>query len=327
MAAPATRQQLIDYCLRKLGHPVTEINVDDDQVEDRIDDAFQYYRDYHYDAVQRIFMKHMITASRMTVTSNVVSSTVNLFAVGETITGSISQATALVTQEGPGNTSTGTTLLLQNIRGTFVAGDVLTGNRSTGTATMVGITLGDMDNRYIQLNDAIINVVRVLPFTDTKTGMDYMFDLRYQLRLNDLFDLLSTSIIYYQQIKSHLSLIEMLLVGQKTVEFSRHTNRLYLEMAWDKEVNPGEYVIVECYRILDPTEFPDVYNDWFLKRYATALIKRQWGENLKKFEGIQMPGGVTLNGQKIWEEAIAEIDNLENEMESRYQAPPNFYLG
>jgi hypothetical protein len=327
MAAPATRQQLVDYCLRKLGHPVTEINVDDDQVEDRIDDAFQYYRDYHYDAVQRLFMKHMITASRMTVTSNVVSSTVNLFALGETITGSISGATGLITQEGPGNTSTGTTLLLQNIRGTFVAGDVLAGNRSTGTATMVSIALGDMDNGYIPLSDAIINVVRVLPFTDTKTGMDYMFDLRYQLRLNDLFDLLSTSIIYYQQIKSHLSLIEMLLVGQKTVEFSRHTNRMYLDMDWKAEVNPGEYIIVECYRILDPTEFPDVYNDWFLKRYATALIKRQWGENLKKFEGIQMPGGVTLNGQKIWEEAIAEIDNLENEMESRYQAPPNFFLG
>ena len=327
MAAPATRQQLIDYCLRKLGHPVTEINVDDDQVEDRIDDAFQYYRDYHYDAVQRIFMKHMVTASRMTVSSVTTSTTQNMFALGEIVIGQTSQAQALVTQEGPGVTSTGTTLLLQNIKGTFTTGETLVGNRGANTATMVSLTLGDLDNGYIPINDAIINVVRVLPFTDTKTGMDYMFDLRYQLRLNDLFDLLSTSIIYYQQIKAHLSLIEMLLVGQKTIEFSRHTNRLYIDMDWKAETNPGEYMIIECYRILDPTEFPDVYNDWFLKRYATALIKRQWGENLKKFEGIQMPGGVTLNGQKIWEESIAEIDQLENEMESRYQAPPNFFVG
>lgn len=327
MSAPATRQQLIDYCLRKLGHPVTEINVDDDQVEDRIDDAFQYYRDYHYDAVQRIFMKHMVTASRMTVTSETTSTTLNMFALGDTVYGRTSGAHGLITQEGPGNTSTGTTLMLQNIRGTFQAGEEIYSTKSANTATMVSIALGDIDNGYLTLNDAIINVVRVLPFTDTKTGMDYMFDLRYQLRLNDLFDLLSTSIIYYQQIKAHLSLIEMLLVGQKTVEFSRHTNRLYLDMAWDKETNPGEYMIVECYRILDPTEFPDVYNDWFLKRYATALIKRQWGENLKKFQGIQMPGGVTLNGQIIYDEAIQEINILENEMETRYQAPPNFFVG
>lgn len=324
MAAPATRQQLVDYCLRKLGHPVTEINVDDDQVEDRIDDAFQYYRDYHYDAVQRLFMKHQVTASRMTVSG--VATTAGLFDPGETVTGQSSNATARVTIEGS-LTSTGTTLLLQNIKGTFTTGETIIGSRTAASSVVSSVTLGNIDNGYIPLSDAIINVVRVLPFTDTNTGMDYMFDLRYQLRLNDLFDLLSTSIIYYQQIKQHLSLIEMLLVGQKTVEFNRHTNRLYLDMAWDKEINPGEYLIVECYRILDPTEFPDVYNDWFLKRYATALIKRQWGENLKKFEGIQMPGGVTLNGQKIWEEAIAEIDNLENEMESRYQAPPNFFLG
>jgi hypothetical protein len=325
MAAPATRQQLIDYCLRKLGHPVTEINVDDDQVEDRIDDAFQYYRDYHYDAVQRIFMKHMVTASRMTVTG--VATTAGLFQLGEVIVGQTSQAQALVTQEGPGVSSTGTTLLLQNIKGTFTTGETLVSSRSANTAAMVSLTLGDLDNGYLPINDAIINVVRVLPFTDTKTGMDYMFDLRYQLRLNDLFDLLSTSIIYYQQIKAHLSLIEMLLVGQKTIEFSRHTNRLYIDMDWKAETNPGEYMIIECYRILDPTEFPDVYNDWFLKRYATALIKRQWGENLKKFQGIQMPGGVTLNGQIIYDESIQEINTLENEMENRYQAPPNFFVG
>jgi hypothetical protein len=321
MAAPTTRQGLIDYCLRKLGHPVTEINVDDDQVEDRIDDAFQYYRDYHYDAVQRLFLKHRVTASVM----GIADANAADFIRGEVVQGQTSQATAIVSTDA--NSSTGTNLRISAIRGTFATGETILGKTSGFSSTMATLTLGDIDNGYITVPDAVINVVRVLPFTDTNTGMDYMFDLRYQLRLNDMFDLLSTSIIYYEQVKAHLSLIEQLLVGQKTVEFSRHTNRIYLDMDWKKEMTAGEYLIIECYRILDPADFPDVYNDWFLKRYATALIKRQWGENLKKFEGIQMPGGVTLNGQKIWDEAIVEIDTLENEMENRYQAPPNFFVG
>jgi hypothetical protein len=166
-----------------------------------------------------------------------------------------------------------------------------------------------------------------MPFSATNTGLDFMFDLRYQLRLNDLFDLMSTSIIYYQQVKAHLDMIDMLLVGEKSFRFQRHMNRLYIDMRWGSDVRLGETILVECYRVLDPNTWTDVYNDRFLKRYATALIKRQWGENIKKFGGIQMPGGVTLNGQIIYEEAMAEIGNLENEMESSYQEPPNFMVG
>lgn len=316
--AVSTRQGLIDYCLRELGHPVVEINVDEDQVNDRIDQAFQYYQDYHYDAVQRVYFKYQVTSTVATLTTAVADT----FEPGETITGQTSQASAKVF-----TTSTGTALRLDQLVGTFVDGETIVGSVTSSNAVIESVKLGDRENGYINIPDSIINVVRVLPFTDTNTGMDFMFDLRYQLRLNDLFDLLSTSIIYYEQVKAHLSLIEHRLVGEKTVEFSRHTNHLYLNMAWNKELNNNEYLIIEGYRILDPNEFTDVYNDWFLKHYATALIKKQWGTNLKKFSGIQMPGGVTLNGQQIYDEAIQEIRQLEEDMQNRYTAPPNFFIG
>ena len=246
--AVTSRQGLIDYCLRELGHPVVEINVDDDQVSDRIDEAFQYYQDYHYDAVERVYLKHLVTSSNQT-------------------------------------------------------------------------------NAYIDLDDSIIGVVRILPFSAINTGQAYMWDIRYQLRLNDMFDLLNTSIIYYQQVKQQLALIDHLLVGSKSFRFQRHMNRLYIDMGWTTDITEGEYIIVEAYKILDPNAYTDVYGDRFLKRYATALIKRQWGTNLKKFEGIQMPGGVTLNGQKIYDEAMEEIKYLETEMQSSYVEPPNFMMG
>lgn len=321
MAAPASRQALIDYCLRKLGHPVTEINVDEDQVNDRIDDAFQYYQDYHYDAIEKVYLKQLMTATRITLTSSVAQNFVNT----EVIQGQTSGAYATVCTEG-GTSSTGTTLLVQNLVGSFSTSEVIVGKTSGFSSTLTSYTLGSIDQRYIELNDAVVGVNRVLPFTDQNSGLN-MFDVRYQLRLNDMFDLLSTSIIYYEQVKQHLSLIEMLLVGNKSVEFQRHTNRLYINMNWGIDIKAGEYLIIEGYRILDPTTYTDVYNDRFLKRYATALIKRQWGENLKKFEGVQMPGGVTLNGQKIWDEAMAEIDNLENEMRDSYIEPPDFMVG
>lgn len=321
MAVPSTRQGLIDYCLRKLGHPVTEINVDEDQVNDRIDDAFQFYQDYHYDAIEKVYLKQMMTATRITLASTGAEN----FAFSEIVEGQTSGAYATVCREGSAS-STGTTLLVQNIVGTFNTSEVLVGRTSGFSSTMTGYSMGSIDKKYLELNDAVVGVNRVLPFTDQNSGLN-MFDVRYQLRLNDMFDLLSTSIIYYEQVKSHLSLIEMLLVGNKSIEFQRHTNRLYINMNWGTDVKAGEYLIIEAYRILDPTTYTDVYNDRFLKRYATALIKRQWGENLKKFEGVQMPGGVTLNGQKIWDEAMAEIRELEVEMQDTYVEPPDFMVG
>jgi hypothetical protein len=321
MAAPATRQQLIDYCLRELGHPVVEINVDDDQVSDRIDAALQYYQDYHYDGVERLYLKQQVTATRITLGTSNASN----FALGTTVTGSSSGAYATVCSE-LNTTSNGTTLLVRGSTGTWTTGETIVGSNGT-TSTVASVSLGNVDRQYFQLDDSIIGVRRVLPFSAVNTGQSYMWDIRYQMRLNDMFDLLSTSIIYYEQVKSHLALIDQLLVGSKSFRFQRHQNRLFLDMSWATDVSVGEYVIVECYKILDPNTWTDVYNDRFLKRYATALIKKQWGNNLKKFTGIQMPGGVTLNGKEIYDEAVAEIEYLENEAQSTYVEPPDFMVG
>lgn len=248
MANPSSRQQLIDYCLRRLGHPVIEINVDEDQIEDRIDEAFQFYRDFHFDAVELVYLKQQVTA-------NVKS------------------------------------------------------------------------DQYITLSDAVTSVIRVLPFSSkTTSGVD-MFDVRYQIILNDLYSIQSTDLIYYDQVKTHLQLMQDMLVGQKPIRFNRHQNRLYVDIDWQNDIDEGEYLIIEAYRILDPNTFTDVYNDGFLKKYATALIKQQWGNNLKKFEGVQMPGGVTLNGQKIYDEATQELEDLRDQVQNTYQLPVDMFVG
>lgn len=247
MAKPTTRQGLINYCLRKLGHPVVEINVDDDQVEDRVDEAFQYYRDFHYDATQKVY-------SSMQLTSNVIA------------------------------------------------------------------------QQYITLPEEMIGVERILQISNRSNGAS-MFDARYQLMLNNIQSLTNTDIIYYSMLKTELNLINDLMTGQKPVRFNRHMNRLFIDLDWKNEVQEGDYVIVEGWSSLDPDTYTDVYNDGFLKRYCTALIKQQWGINLKKFEGVQLPGGVTLNGQIIYNEATEEIDKLKQEVQDTYQLPIDFFTG
>jgi hypothetical protein len=247
MATVTTREQLKDYCLRRLGAPVIEINIDDDQIEDRIDDAFQFYRDYHYDAVEMVYLKYQITAQ-------------------------------------------------------------------------------DIANLYVPIPDTVVGVSRILPFSNRSDGMN-IFSIRYQILINDLYSLMSTNLIYYYQVKQELELINQVLVGTKPVRFNRHMNRLYIDMDWTGDVNVGDYIIVECYRILDPDTYRDVYNDRFLKQYTTALFKRQWGENLKKFSGVQLPGGVTINADKIYEDALDEINKIEAEMQSRFELPVDMFTG
>ncbi len=317
MSNPATRTQLKDYCLRQLGHPVLEINVDDDQIEDRIDEAFQFYREYHFDAIELVYLSVPMEQSVITITgSNAANFTVN-----ETLTGNVSGATTTVL----GNIASNT-IKVSNTTGTFTATDTITGSLSNNTATVSSFTLGNLDSKFLTLSDAITGVVRVLPFTSRTRGID-LFDIRYQILLNDLYSLQSTDIIYYSQVKTQLQLLNDLLVGVKPIQFNRNMNRLYIGMSWSTDVTEGEYLIVECYRILDPDTFTDVYNDIFLKEYTTALIKKQWGNNLKKFEGVQLPGGVTLNGQRIYDEAIEEIKQLRLDVDSRYQLPVEFFSG
>ena len=315
--AITTRQNLVDYCLRRLGHPVVEINVDDDQIEDRVDEAFQYYRDFHYDAVEKVYLKTQITPSTVTIAGVNAASFTN----GEVITGGTSAATAIV--YGALTTST---FYVFRITGTFTATETITGASSGTTATLSSIALGNYDNQYVTLTDSVIGVERMIQLSNKTQAMG-MFDVRYQLMLNNIQSFTNTDIVYYSMLKTELQLINDLLTGQKPVRFNRHMNRLYIDMDWKADVNVGDYIIIEAWRTLDPDTFTDVYGDGWLKKYLTALIKLQWGSNLKKFEGVQMPGGVTLNGQIIYNEAVEEVKELRDEAQNTYQLPIDFFTG
>jgi hypothetical protein len=319
MSSPSSRQNLIDYCLRSLGHPVLEINVDDDQLEDRVDEAIQFYRDFHYDAVEAVYLKEQITAS----TLQIVGVNAANFSIGEKITGASSGATTFVHAAFAANK-----VYTKNTAETFTVGETITGAVSGTTAVVSSMTLGNFDNKYVTLNDSVLSVVRTLPLSSRSNSISF-FDAKYQLMLNNIQSLTNTDIQYFTMLKMHINLINDLMTGQKPVRFNRHMNRLHIDLTWGDggDLAIGDYIIIEAYRMLDPDTFTDVYNDGYLKRYTTALIKRQWGINLKKFEGVQLPGGVTLNGQKIFDEAMEEIKELKEEVRSTYELPVDFFTG
>ena len=245
--ATLTRDALKEYCLRALGAPVVEINVDDDQLEDRLDEAIEYWRQYHSDGIEKIYLKYQMTST-------------------------------------------------------------------------------DIGNTYIPLTDLIYGVTKVYPVTTGTGSSKNIFDLQYQLRLNDLYDLTSTSIIYYQTVMNHLALLDFTLNGHTLYRFNRLQNRLYLDINWATDIKAGEYILVECYRAMDPATFPRVYNESWLKHYVTALFKKQWGTNLKKFQGLQLPGGVTIDGDKLYDEGKEEVESLEQELITK-AAPLEFFMG
>ena len=270
MANPTTRETLKQYALRALGKPVIEINVDDDQLEDRLDEALQYYSQYHYDGIRRTYLKYKLTAADK------------------------------IRLKAPIPTS------------------------ESVTQDSVTTTWYEQDN-YLVVPETVVAVVNIFPFSD-KANMN-LFDVRYQLRLNDLYDFASTSIINYDMVLRHLDFLDQILVGMKPIRYQQHDNRLYVDMDWTNDLETDEFLIIECYRKLDPDSFPNVYNDIWLKRYVTAQIKRQWGSNLSKFNGVTMIGGVTLNGEKIFTEAQTEIEKLEKEIRDSYEISPTFMMG
>jgi hypothetical protein len=272
MAEPATRETLKQYALRALGKPVIEINVDDDQLEDRIDEAVQYFQQYHYDGIRRTYLKYKLTAADKTRLAAINGST-------ETATDSVS------------------------------------GNSSTWYE----------DNNYLVVPQSIISVINIFPFSDK--GNLNLFDVRYQLRLNDLYDFSSTSVINYDIVLRHLDFLDHILVGEKPLRFNQHDNRLYIDMDWTNDLQTDEYLVIEAYRKLDPSAYTDVWNDIYLKRYTTALFKKQWGANLSKFNGVAMVGGVTLNGQQIYSEALQDIEKLENEIRTTFELNPAMMIG
>jgi hypothetical protein len=318
--AVSTRSGLKDYALRALGAPVLEINVDDDQIEDRIDEALDYWKLYHYEGVEQIYLKQQIRASEIVLTTSVAAN----FDLAERITGATSGATAEVCQESS-RTSSGTLLLVRNISGTFTAGEAITGANSGTNATTSTITLREYDNRYIEVPDYVWGVTKILSAGQASSSKN-IFDLQYQLRLNDLYDLTSTSLIYYKTVMSHLALLDLELNGHQGFRFNRLNGRLYLDANWATDFILGDYIIVQSYRAMDPTTWSKVYNEPWLKHYVTALFKKQWATNIKKFSGIQLPGGVTLDGDKLYDEATTEIKELEDELQNK-SAPLDFFMG
>ena len=318
--AVATRDQLKQYALRALGAPVLEINVDDDQLEDRLDEALDYWRLYHYEGVEQIYMKQRISASRLTLATSVAGN----FDIAEKVTGQTTGATALVCRESDGTVSSGTTLLVRNVVGDFQANETIVGS-SGHTAVVAGISLGEYDKRYIETPDYVWGVTKILSIGQASSSKN-MFDLQYQLRLNDLYDLTSTSIIYYKTVMSHLDLLDMELNGPTSFRFNRTTNHLYLDINWESDVILGDYIIIQGYRFMNPADYGKVYGEPWLRHYVTALFKRQWATNIKKFSGIQLPGGVTLDGDKLYQEAMDEIKELQDELQNK-SAPLDFFLG
>jgi len=319
--ALSTRQQLQDYCLRRLGFPVVEINVDEDQVSDRIDDALQYFQEYHFDGVERTYVKHELTGSTLKLNLSVASN----FNVGEKITGATSGTSAVVKGRDGNN------IVVETSTGDWTSAETITGAESgfsAALATSNFYTKGDIENGYIPIGNGIIGINRVFNFGGT-TSLDTedIFNIDYQFRLNDLYNLLGADMIYYSMVKQNLQSLEQILLSSRQIRWNRKTNRLYIDTDWETTFQIGNYVVAEAYAILDPETYTEVYDDMFLKKYATALIKRQWGENMKKFGGIQLPGGVTLNGKEIYDESIEEIRSIEQEMQLKYELPPSFMVG
>ena len=251
MASPTSRQELIDFCLRRLGEPVLEVNVDVDQIEDKVDDAIQKYQEFHSDATLRTYLKHQVTAD-------------------------------------------------------------------------------DVSNGYVPISSNILYISKVFPFSSTFGSSGNLFDIRYQMFLNNMGDFINFAgdLAYLYQMEQYLSMIDMQLHGNPTVHFSRRQNRLYIWGDFQaKDLQAGDYLVAEVYQTIDPDTHTSIYNDMFIKDYTTALIKQQWGANLSKFEGMQLPGGVTLNGRQIFEDATADIERLEEKMRAEQELPVDFFMG
>ena len=283
MSKPASRQELIDYSLRRLGEPVVEINVADEQIDDLVDDALQYFQERHFDGVERMYLKYKLTED------------------------DINRGSA---QVGGTNTLGITT--------------------TTGISTTVS-GMSDMTNsfyetsNFIQVPDSVIGIEKVFKF-DSSTISDGMFSIKYQLFLNDLYQFNSIELLQYSMVKTYLEDIDFLLTTDKQIRFNKRQGRLYLDIDWGSE-EKDNYLIIDCYRILDPNTFTGVYNDSFLKRYVTALIKRQWGQNLLKFRGTRLPGGVELNGRELYEDAEKELEDIKQRMTQEYELPPYDFIG
>jgi hypothetical protein len=280
MAQPSTRQELIDYCKRKLGYPVLEINVADEQIEDLVDDAVQFFQERHFDGVYQTYLKYKITQN------------------------DIDRGRATTSGGGVGITS-------------------ITVNQQVGLTT--SFVYNETGN-YLPVPNSVIGVNKIFHFDGANSITNNMFSVKYQLFLNDIYYWGSTELLTYAMVKTYLEDIEFLLTTQKQIRFNKRQDRLYVDIDWSG-VREGTYFVIDCFRTMDPNDYSKVWNDSFLKPYLTALIKRQWGQNLIKFQGVKLPGGVELNGRQFYEDAQREIDIIMERMSNTYELPPLDMIG
>ena len=281
MAQPASRSQLKDYCLRQLGAPVLEINVADEQVEDIIDDAIQYFHERHFDGVLRTYLKYQVTQDDID------------------------------RGKGPGQSG------------------VLGITTTTATSTIDGASMQfdwEENSNYLQVPPSVIGVEKVFHFDGSQSMSNGMFSIKYQLFLNDIYFWGAMEMLTYNMTRTYLSDLEFALTTQKQFRFNQRMDRLYLDVSWS-ELTAGDYIVMDCFRTLDPNDYTRVWNDSFLKKYTTALMKKQWGQNLIKFQGVKLPGGVELNGREIYEDGVKELEVIQEMMSNTYELPPLDMIG
>ena len=281
MAQPASRSDLVNYCKRQLGAPVLEINVAEEQIDDLIDDALQYFHERHFDGVVQTYLKYKITE---------------------------------------GDINSGRT------RGDNQTVGIVT---TTASSTIDGASVTfsfEENSNYLQIPPQVIGINKIFRYDGSQTVTNNMFSVKYQLFLNDLYNFSSVDILSYAMVKRYLEDVDFLLNTEKQIRFNQRQDRLYLDVDWG-DVTKDDYLIIDCYRLLDPNDFTRVWNDSFLKRYVTQLIKRQWGQNLMKFQGVKLPGGVELNGRQIYDDAQKELDAIREVMSNTYELPPLDMIG
>ncbi len=279
MAQPSTRGELIDYCKRQLGAPVLEINVADEQIEDIIDDAVQFFQERHFDGVYQSYRKYAITQE------------------------DIDRGQAMTTGVGLTTTTAEATI--------------------AGTATTFSY---EENSNYLQVPPEVIGVTKIFHFDGSNTITNNMFSVKYQLFLNDIYYWGTTELLSYAMVKTYLEDINFLLTTEKQIRFNKRQDRLYLDIDWGS-VSVGDYLVIDCFTLLDPSSYTRVWNDSFLKPYATALIKRQWGQNMSKFQGVKLPGGIELNGIEMYEQAEKELERIRENMSNTYELPPLDMIG
>ena len=350
MAQPTTKTELKDYCLRRLGAPVLEINVDDDQIDDLIDDAIQLFQERHFDGVERMFLKHKLTASDVAKFRGLDQEQLLGTATGAVLTvklleeGTSGYTTAPVASSYSGGTGNGATFDITAVDGKITEVEVnvagtgykvedeitFTGGSGDAKIQITGVqeqTEWEERDNFLPIPPQVLGVNRVFGVKGSNIRSN-LFGLEYQLFLNDLYQFGSVDILSYFMTKTYLETLDMVLNNGAFIpyRFNRRADRLYIDT--DRlMLDEGSYLIIDCHRLLDPQTYTEVYNDPFLKKYTTALIKRQWGQNLIKFKGAQLPGGITMNGRELYDDGNSEVMKIEDEITSTYELPPNWEIG